>query len=46
MLEGQLAFLEEETHKVNSDLRLTPELVDRVHLIMKDLADAHQHFKE
>lgn len=45
MLEGQLVFLEEETHKLNRDLRLTPELADRVALIIQELTQAHAFFQ-
>jgi hypothetical protein len=44
MLEGQLVFLEEEVHKLNRDLRLTPELADRVALIIHELTQAHVYF--
>lgn len=42
LLESQLAYLEEEVHKVNQDLRLTPELVERVNYIIEELENAHQ----
>lgn len=45
MLEGQLIFLEEEVHKLNRDLRLTPELGDRVSTIMNELTRAHTYFQ-
>jgi hypothetical protein len=44
MLEGQLMFLEEEIHKVNRDLRLTPELADRAAFIIQELNQAHSYF--
>jgi hypothetical protein len=44
MLEGQLVFLEEESHKLNRDLRLTPELADRVANIIQELSKAHSYF--
>ena len=44
LLENQLAYLEDEAHKVNQDLRLTPDLVERVDIIISDLEKAHQFF--
>lgn len=46
MLEGQLVFLEEEVHKLNRDLRLTPELADRVSIIISELTHAHAYFSD
>lgn len=46
MLEGQLSFLEEEVHKLNRDLRLTPELIDRVTTLIHELTQARKYFQQ
>jgi hypothetical protein len=44
LLESQLAFLEDEIHKINQDLRLPPDLIDRVDLIIKQLENSRRLF--
>ena len=44
LLDNQLAFLEEEIHKINQDLRLPPDLTERVDLIIKQLEKARGYF--
>ncbi len=44
LLENQLAFLEDEIHKINQDLRLPPELTDRVDALIKLLEEARLFF--
>lgn len=42
LFEDHAIYLEEQIHKLNQDLRLTPELFDRVQVMMMDLSEVRK----
>jgi hypothetical protein len=46
MLEASLDAFEEEVHQIHHDLRLTPELIDRIQLLFQELEGMRCRFKE
>ena len=45
ILEEHAEYLESEIHQLNGDLRLTPELADRVQILIKTVEEAHRNLR-